>query len=357
MNASRRADAVRQRPGPPLAVTMGEPAGIGGELSLRAWQGRHDADLPCFLVIDDPGRLQRLSRSLDLGVAVVPIEAPGEALEVFGRGLPVLALGDPVTAEPGRPSPATAAAVLESISLATRLTLGGETAAVVTNPIHKKVLLDAGFEHPGHTEFLAELCGSPGKAVMMLATPGLRTVPVTIHQPLAEVPASLTGALILETARTTVRGLQQQFGIAHPRLAVAGLNPHAGEDGKLGTEDGLVIAPAVASLQAEGIDVFGPVAADSLFHPAARRGYDAALCMYHDQALIPVKTLDFEHGVNVTLGLPIVRTSPDHGTALDIAGKGLASPVSLLAAIALAGTLAANKQTGGTQGTTVYDHV
>ncbi len=336
---------------------MGEPAGIGGELSLRAWQARKDLKLPPFLVIDDPDRLDALGRSLDLNVPVVPIEAAASASDAFERGLPVLPLDAAVKAEPGRPSTATAGAVLEAIRLATKLTLNGDAAAMVTNPIHKKVLLDAGFAHPGHTEFLAELCGCPGMSVMMLATPGLRTVPVTVHQPLAEVPATLTSALIVETARTAARGLQQQFGIARPRLAVAGLNPHAGEDGKLGAEDGLVIAPAVASLQAEGIDAFGPLAADSLFHPAARRGYDAALCMYHDQALIPVKTLDFEHGVNVTLGLPIVRTSPDHGTALDIAGKGHASPVSLLAAITLAGTLAANKQAGGTEETAVYDHV
>lgn len=356
MSFSEKAEKERHRPDAPLAVTMGEPAGIGGELSLRAWQARKDFDLPPFLVIDDPGRLVALGQSLDMNVPVVPIEAAASAFDAFETGLPVLPLGAAVKTEPGRPSPATAGAVLEAIRLATSLTLKGEASAVVTNPIHKKVLLDAGFAHPGHTEFLAELCGCPGMSVMMLATPGLRTVPVTVHQPLAEVPSRLTSALIVETARTAARGLQQQFGIANPRLAVAGLNPHAGEDGKLGSEDGLVIAPAVARLQAEGIDVFGPVAADSLFHPAARRRYDAALCMYHDQALIPVKTLDFEHGVNVTLGLPIVRTSPDHGTALDIAGKGLASPVSLLAAIALAGTLAANKQTSEVQGTAAYNH-
>ncbi len=326
---------------PPLAVTMGEPAGIGGEIALRAWLQRKAERLHPFFLIDDPERLAGIATDLDLPVAAIRIDSPDACAEAFGVGLPVLPLGTAVQADPSRPKPENTAAVLQSIRQAVTLTLSGAASAVVTNPIHKQVLMEAGFHHPGHTEYLAELCGSAEKPVMMLAGDALRVVPVTVHRPLAEVPASLSGALIVETGRTTALALRTRFGIDRPRLAVAGLNPHAGEGGQLGTEDAEIVAPAVAQLRGEGLDVAGPFAADSLFHPAARARYDAALCMYHDQALIPIKTIDFERAVNVTLGLPIIRTSPDHGTALDIAGRGKASATSLIAALAMAATMAA----------------
>lgn len=325
----------------PLALTMGEPAGIGGEIALEAWRRRGAEGLATFFVIDDPRRLAALAGRLGLAVPIAEIAAPGAAREIFPEALPVLPLARSVAAEPGRLDPANAEAVLESIRTAVSLALDGAAAAVVTNPIHKQVLMEAGFRHPGHTEFLAELSGATRAPVMMLACPELRVVPVTVHLPLRRVPEVLTTARIVETGRTTAEGLRRLFGIARPRLAVAGLNPHAGEGGQLGGEDDAVIRPAVAALRQAGIEAFGPLPADTLFHAAARRGYDAALCMYHDQALIPIKTIDFEGGVNVTLGLPIVRSSPDHGTALDIAGQGKASPASLLAALRMAADMAA----------------
>jgi 4-hydroxythreonine-4-phosphate dehydrogenase len=272
----------------------------------------------------------------------------------------------PRPAAPGRPDPANAAAVIGSIRRAVELAMAGEAAAVVTNPIQKKVLIDAGFAHAGHTEYLGELAGPGHKPVMMLAcpgrparrppssasrkqgapqdgAPGLRVVPVTVHVPLAEALRLLTTERIVATARATAQALRQDFGLAAPRLAVAGVNPHAGEDGALGREDAEIVAPAVAALQAEGIDARGPLSPDTLFHEAARARYDAAICMYHDQALIPLKTLDFFGGVNITLGLPFVRTSPDHGTAPDIAGKGIANPASLMAALRLAHEMAARR--------------
>jgi 4-hydroxythreonine-4-phosphate dehydrogenase len=325
----------------PLALTMGEPAGIGGEIALQAWRRRAAEGLAPFFIIDDPRRLAALAGALGLDVPVAEIAAPGAAVEIFPEALPVLPLGRPVAAQPGRLDPANAEAVLESIRTAVALARRGEAAAVVTNPIHKQVLMEAGFRHPGHTEFLAELSESKRAPVMMLACSELRVVPVTVHLPLRRVPEVLTTALIVETGTTTAEGLQRLFGFARPRLAVAGLNPHAGEGGQLGKEDDAVIRPAVVALGQAGIEAFGPLPADTLFHAAARRGYDAALCMYHDQALIPIKTIDFEGGVNVTLGLPIIRTSPDHGTALDIAGQGKASPASLLAALRMAAEMAA----------------
>ncbi|NIA70296.1 4-hydroxythreonine-4-phosphate dehydrogenase PdxA [Pelagibius litoralis] len=329
----------------PLALTMGEPSGIGGEIALKAWLQRKEHALSAFFLIDDPARVAGIAKSLGLAVPVLEISEPAACSASFDRGLPVLPLDEKVQAFPGRPSPDNAKAVLKSIRQATALTLTGAAAAVVTNPIHKSVLMNAGFGHPGHTEFLAELCSSKKRPVMMLACAALRVVPVTVHQPLQEVPASLTTELIVETAQTTVEALRNRFGIADPRLVVAGLNPHAGEDGRLGREDSEIIKPAVEALAAEGVTISGPLAADSLFHPAARQCYDAAICMYHDQALIPIKTIDFERGVNVTLGLPIVRTSPDHGTALGIAGQGTASPASLLAALAMAGAMATHSGT------------
>jgi 4-hydroxythreonine-4-phosphate dehydrogenase len=329
---------------PPLAVTMGEPAGIGGDIPLAAWSRRCSERLAPFFVLDDPHRLAHLAARLGLEIPFAEIASPAEAAAVFASALPVLPLERRVSAEPGLLDSANAGAVLEAIRRAVALTQAGEAAAVVTNPIHKQVLMEAGFHHPGHTEFLAELTGSQRAPVMMLACTLLRVVPVTVHLPLAEVAGRLTTDLIFETARTTAGDLQRLFGIAAPRLAVAGLNPHAGEGGRLGSEDAAIVQPAVERLQAAGIDARGPLSADTLFHVAARRGYDAALCMYHDQALIPIKTLDFDGGVNVTLGLPIVRTSPDHGTALDIAGKGTASPTSLLAALRMAAQMAAAAQ-------------
>lgn len=322
---------------------MGEPAGIGGELTLHAWL-RRDRGAPPFVALDDPDRLQVLAAELELSVPVTAVPDAEAAVRCFPDALPVLPHPLPHPARAGRPAAATAEAVLSSIRSAVSMTVAGETAGIVTNPIQKKPLYDAGFRHAGHTDFLAALAGLPvSDAIMMLVVPGLRAVPVTVHVPLAEVPQLLTEAAILHHARQVAAALRTDFGIARPRIAVAGLNPHAGEDGALGREETVLIAPAVAQLRAEGVDVFGPLSADTLFHPAARAGYDAVLCMYHDQALIPVKTLDFDHGVNVTLGLPFVRTSPDHGTALDIAGTGTARPDSFLAALTLAAELGARR--------------
>ena len=317
---------------PPLAVTMGEPAGIGGEIALAAWRALR-ATGPVFFLVDDADRLGS-------AVPLARIASPEEAAAVFLQALPVLHRPLPAPVTPGRPEPGNAPAVVAAIDLAVALARAGRVAGVVTNPIQKSVLLAAGFAHPGHTEYLGELAGTGVPPVMLLACPGLRVVPVTIHEPLRVAIARLTPALIVTTARLTAAGLRQDFGIAAPRLAIAGLNPHAGEDGRLGTEERDIVAPAIAALCAEGIDAFGPVPADALFTARARRGYDAALGLYHDQALIPIKTLDVAGGVNVTLGLSIVRTSPDHGTALDIAGRGIADPSSLIAAIRLAAEIA-----------------
>ena len=322
----------------PLAMTMGEPAGIGGELSLKAWRARRPVSR-CFFVLDDPARLAALSEQLGLGVPVAEIADPADAPSVFATALPVLPVRLRVAVRPGHPDPANAPATIEAIERAVRLALAGKVAGVVTNPIQKKTLQDAGFPHPGHTEFLAELAGG-AKVAMMLACPELRVVPITIHLSLAEAVRTLDADRIVRTGRIVAAGLKALFGIAHPRLVVAGLNPHAGEQGAMGDEEIRIIAPAIAALRAEGLDVRGPAPADTLFHPAARATYDAALCMYHDQALIPIKTIDFSGGVNVTIGLPFVRTSPDHGTALDIAGTGQADPTSLIAALAMADDMA-----------------
>ncbi|MDE2200699.1 MAG: 4-hydroxythreonine-4-phosphate dehydrogenase PdxA [Rhodospirillales bacterium] len=325
----------------PLALTMGDPAGIGGELAVKAWQARRGGR--AFVALDDPDRLAGIARALRLDVPIRVVNAAEAAGAVFRDALPVLPvrLGAPAVA--GRADPANAAAIIASIEQATRLTLAGETAAVVTNPIHKSTLYGSGFAHPGHTEFLAALTGAP-LPVMMLASPGLRVVPVTVHAALRAALEQLTTARILDVARVTAASLRDQWGIAAPRLAFAGLNPHAGESGTMGTEEITIIAPAIAQLRAEGIDASGPFAADSMFTPEARARYDVAFGMYHDQALIPIKTLDMRHGVNVTLGLPIIRTSPDHGTAFDIAGRGIADAASLLAAIDLAADLASRKE-------------
>jgi 4-hydroxythreonine-4-phosphate dehydrogenase len=323
----------------PLALTMGEPAGIGAEITLKAWRGR-DKALPCFFVIDDPDRLRNVAAALSLDVPIRPIDRADQAAQAFAQGLPVLAAPLPRPSQPGRLDAANAPAVLESIQRAVRLAMSGEVAAVVTNSIHKKTLYEAGFEHPGHTEYLAALAGDGSKPVMMLAGAGLRVVPVTIHVSLRTALDSLSTEAVVSTGRIVAAALRSDFGVARPRLAVAGLNPHAGEEGSLGREDIEIVAPAVAALRDAGIEASGPLPPDTMFHAAARANYDAALCMYHDQALIPLKTLAFDTGVNVTLGLPFVRTSPDHGTALNIAGRGVANPASLIEALRLAGAMA-----------------
>jgi 4-hydroxythreonine-4-phosphate dehydrogenase len=322
----------------PLAVTMGEPAGIGGELSLKAWSSRRPGTRP-FFTLDDPARLRALAAKLGIDVPVREIARPAEAAGLFAIALPVLPVLLRAPTEPGRPDPVNAPATLEAIDRAAQLALAGEIAGMVTNPIQKKTLLDAGFKHPGHTEHLAALAGGV-EVAMMLACPELRVVPVTVHLSLAEAVRTLDAAKIVRAGRLAAHGLKHLFGIERPRLAVAGLNPHAGEQGALGDEEHCVIAPAIETLKDDGIDIRGPASPDTLFHPAARATYDAAICMYHDQALIPIKTVDFAGGVNVTLGLPFVRTSPDHGTALDIAGTGRADPTSLLAALRMADDMA-----------------
>ncbi len=332
----------------PLALTLGEPAGIGPDLTLALWPRRVELDLPPFYVIGDIDFLTRRARALGLDVPMAEV-TPATAGAAFERALPVVPLGLTITATPGQPDATSAPAAIESIRRAVTDVLHGQAAAVVTNPIAKNVLYKSGFAEPGHTEFLARLAseatGQKLRPVMMLWSPELAVVPVTIHLPLREVMDVLTADLIVETGRIVARDLTARFGVARPRLAVAGLNPHAGEDGSLGVEDRDIVAPAIERLKAEGIDAVGPLPADTMFHERARAAYDVALGMYHDQALIPIKTLAFDHGVNVTLGLPFVRTSPDHGTAFDIAGTGKADPSSLVAALTLAARLAASTPT------------
>lgn len=327
----------------PLALTMGEPAGIGGEIALKAWLCRADR-VPPFYVRDDPGRLSEIAGQLGWSVPVRAIEVPGEALEIFASALPVIPIAVRPRGRPGEPDPADAAVIIGSIKAAVDDVRRGQAAAIVTNPIHKDSLYRAGFRHPGHTEYLAELAGSGLTPVMMLACPQLRVVPVTIHLALRQAVDALTSEAIVATGRITAAALQADFGIEKPVLAIAGLNPHAGEAGGLGREEIEIIEPAITTLRREGIDARGPLAADTMFHAAARQSYDAALCMYHDQALIPIKTIDFDGGVNVTLGLPFVRTSPDHGTAFGIAGKGIARANSLIAALRLAAEMAGTRR-------------
>lgn len=320
-----------------LALTMGDPAGIGPELSLLAWQALRVGG-PAFALLADPAHLAPSSSAVPVRI----VSSMAEAAAAFPDALPVLPVPLGAPPVPGRPDPANAAATLASIERAVRLTQSGEAAAVVTNPISKATLYAAGFRHPGHTEFLAALTGAP-LPVMMLANDFLRVVPVTIHVSLRAALDGLTTAGIAAAGRILAAALRRQFGIPQPRIAVAGLNPHAGEGGAMGAEEATLIQPAIEALRAEGIAVTGPHPPDTLFTPAARAGYDAALCMYHDQALIPLKTLDMASGVNITLGLPIIRTSPDHGTAFDIAGSGRADPASLIAALRLAATLAGKR--------------
>ena len=327
----------------PLALTLGEPAGIGPDLALAVWHRRAELDVPRFYVVADPDFLSRRAGRLGLDVPIAAV-TPAAAAAAFASALPVVAIDVAVSAEPGRPDRSSAPAAIASIRRAVADVMAGAAAAIVTNPIAKNVLYDWGFAEPGHTEFLAtlvqEATGTSLRPIMMLWSPELAVVPVTIHLPLREIFKHLSTELVVETGRIVARDLAVRFRISRPRLAVAGLNPHAGENGALGEEDRTIVAPAVARLMADGIDARGPLPADSLFHERARATYDVALCMYHDQALIPIKTLAFDHAVNVTLGLPFVRTSPDHGTAFDIAGTGAADVTSLVAALRLAARLA-----------------
>ena len=325
----------------PIVMTCGEPAGIGPDIALALWARRFELACPPFVLLGDPDHLAARAELLGLAVEI------GGATADFATALPVTVLEARLAAEPGRAVEADAAGVVEAIRSAVAMIAAGTARAMVTLPINKEALYATGFAHPGHTEFLAALAkplfglAAEPRPVMMIAGPELRTVPVTIHEPLAAVPALLTQELIVETVAVVARDLRGRFGIAAPRIAVAGLNPHAGENGTIGFEDEAVVRPSVEALRARGYDIRGPLPADTMFHAAARARYDAAVCMYHDQALIPAKTLAFDDGVNVTLGLPFVRTSPDHGTAFDIAGTGRAKVDSTLAALRMADELAA----------------
>ena len=322
-----------------LAVSLGDPAGIGPEVLAKCWDNRDRFELSPFVAIGDP---RSVGAVWDGPIAM--IDDPREADAAFDVGLPLISIPSPEEDRPGHPSVAGAHCSLDALEIAVGLARSGSAAAVVTGPVSKEQLYSIGFRHPGQTEFVAERCGiAAANVVMMLAGPTLRTVPVTTHIPVRDVPDALTAGLIESRGRTALRGLQRNFGIAEPRLAVAGLNPHAGEGGLLGRAEVEVIEPAIAALRAEGWRVSGPHPADTMFHETARGRYDAALCMYHDQALIPVKTLDFDGAVNITLGLPFIRTSPDHGTAFDIAGSGRARPDSLMAALRLAAQMAARR--------------
>ncbi|MDX2309402.1 MAG: 4-hydroxythreonine-4-phosphate dehydrogenase PdxA [Hyphomicrobium sp.] len=337
-----------ERPLPPLAMTMGDPAGIGPEIAVKAWLARDIRRLHPFAVYGDPNVLALAAAFVGTAAAIRVIDRVEATAEAFTTALPVISVGSAPGIMPGRPDPAAAPLVVGAIDRAVGDVVTGQAAAVVTCPIAKSVLYAAGFTHPGHTEYLAHLAqrlepGFHGAPVMMLAGAGLRVVPLTIHVPLSEVPRRMTADLIESTARTLDHALRTDFGIARPRIAVAGLNPHAGENGTIGREDRDVIAPTLAKLAAEGLDITGPFPADTMFHAAARARYDAALCMYHDQALIPLKTLAFDSGANITLGLPFVRTSPDHGTAFDIAGRGTASAESLIAALEMATLMATRR--------------
>lgn len=327
----------------PLALTLGEPAGIGPELSLMLWARREALNVPVFAAVGDPGLLISRAKALGLDVPVRECKID-EAGKLFETALPVIRAGEPATAQPGKPDRTSAQAVIAAIDRTVELVQAGEAAAVVTNPIAKAVMYEAGFLFPGHTEYLAHLAAGKYRPaphpVMLIWSKELAVVPVTIHVPIKDVPSRLSTELIIETGRIVARDYASRFGIAKARIAVCGLNPHAGEGGSIGDEDERIVMPAILRLVAENIDAKGPYPADTLFHEQARKRYDVVLGMYHDQVLIPAKTLAFDHGVNATLGLPFVRTSPDHGTAFDIAGTGRANPSSLLAALKLARRLA-----------------
>jgi len=327
----------------PLAVSLGDPAGVGPELLIEAWARRGEEKLPPFFAVGGAGVLTAAARRRGVAVPIRRMARPSQATGIFDDALPVLDLFDALYL-PGEPEPEGAAFALSSLTEGSRLAAEGAASGLVTGPIAKALLAEVGFDHPGQTEFVAEACGIlPEDAVMMLAGPSLRTVPITVHAALAQVPGLLTTALIIQRATIVAAALKRDFGIEAPRLALTGLNPHAGEHGKFGDEEQRIVEPAVAELRARGIDATGPHPADALFAPRMRETYDVAICMYHDQALIPLKTLDFDEGVNVTLGLPIVRTSPDHGTAFAIAGTGQASANAMIAAIRMAGECAARR--------------
>lgn len=332
----------------PLVLSLGDPAGIGPELAAEAWaqnvaQAQTLSALPAFAVAGGAGLLFEAAERRGISVPVQPVGSLAEAAEVFPHALPVLPLGD-APYMPGVPTEAGARLALASLTEAVRLAVSGDACGVVTGPIAKSELAKVGFAFPGQTEFLADACGvTPDQAVMMLAGPQLRTVPMTVHCALADVPGLLTQDLIVGRARVVDQAMRRDFGLATPRIAICGLNPHAGESGRMGREEIDIIAPAIAQLRAEGIDATGPHPADGLFAPHARGSYDVAIAMYHDQALVPIKALDFDSGVNVTLGLPVIRTSADHGTAFGIAGQRLAHPGATLAAIRLAGEMAARR--------------
>ena len=329
----------------PLALTIGEPAGIGPDITIQAWLRRNELKLPAFYLLGDRDFVSHRAKRLGLELKLADVSAE-EASDAFAEALPVVATGHTTSARPGQPDDTSAGAALASIRQAVGDVIAGRASAIVTNPIAKSVLYRAGFRHPGHTEYLAELAATNGhtpQPVMMLWSPALVVVPVTIHLSLRDAIAQLSSDLIVTTARIVDAALKARFGLVNPRLAISGLNPHAGEDGSLGTEDKTIVAPAIEILRSEGIAVRGPLPADTMFHEAARKTYDCAICMYHDQALIPVKTLAFDDAVNVTLGLPFIRTSPDHGTAFDIAGTGKADPSSLIAALRLAARMAATQ--------------
>jgi 4-hydroxythreonine-4-phosphate dehydrogenase len=328
----------------PLAVSLGDPAGVGPELLCEAWARRDTEALPSFFAVGGGELLKAAAVRRGLDIAVARVETPEEAAERFGEALPVLGDHDSVHYTPGEPNRTGAEQALASLSLAVGLGRQGAASGVVTGPVSKARLAEVGFDMPGQTEFVASACGvDPRDAVMLLAGPSLRTVPLTVHIALADVPRLVTEELIMRKARIIAAAMIRDFGIARPRIAIAGLNPHAGEAGRFGDEEARVIEPAIAALRAEGIEVSGPHPADALFTPRARETYDVALCMYHDQALVPLKALDFDQGVNMTLGLPLVRTSPDHGTAFAIAGTGAADPGATIAAIRLAGECAARR--------------
>lgn len=324
----------------PLAVSLGDPAGIGPEVIAKAWAIRAAHRLHPFFAIGDH---RSIAKVWDGPIEI--ISHPSEALEIFDTALPVLRVDDPGDIIPGQPNLAGARCALDAVEIAVGLARSGAASALVTGPVSKSQLYAIGFSHPGQTEFIAERCGVAAENVaMMLVGPDLRTVPITIHLPLRKVAEQLSTELIVSRARTVARSLIRDFGIANPRLAVAGLNPHGGEGGAIGREELEIIGPAVAELRAENIQVSGPLSPDAMFHASARSQYDAAICMYHDQALIPLKTLHFDTGVNMTAGLPVLRTAPDHGTAFGIAGHGTASPRAMIAAIALAGNCALARQ-------------
>jgi 4-hydroxythreonine-4-phosphate dehydrogenase len=333
----------------PLVLTLGESAGIGPDITIEAWLAREKLKLPPFLFVGDGGVLARRAAVLGRDIQIATVE-PENAAEAFSEALPCMSGAPAVGGRAGAIEPSDTPEVIGSIRRSVELVRAGQALAVVTNPIQKKALSDAGFPFPGHTEFLAalsqELYGQRAMPVMMLAGADLRVVPVTVHIPLKEVPYRLTIALVVQTGEIVARELTSRFGIGRPRLVVAGLNPHAGEERTIGDEDEAIVRPAVEALRETGIDAIGPLSADTLFRPAARQSYDAALCMYHDQALIPLKTLAFDDGVNVTLGLPFVRTSPDHGTALSLAGSGRANPASLIAALRLADDMSRREAAG-----------